>query len=78
LEMRKKIKATPTDKAKDLIIKALEKLRAEGNDPNEVLEQSIMNNYTGVFPIKDGVGGAYKSRPRPVTRNEDFKEPEDY
>ncbi len=55
LEMRKKIGATPTDKAQELLIKKLETLKNEGNEPIKVLEQSIMNNYKGVFPLKDKV-----------------------
>lgn len=58
LEMRKKKRAVPTEKAKELLVKELEKLRSEGHDPNEVLNQSIMRNYTGVFPLKGGQGGA--------------------
>ena len=54
LEMRKKKRAIPTERAKQLLVKELEKLRSEGNDPNEVLNQSIMRNYTGVFPVKGG------------------------
>ncbi len=52
LEMRKKKKATPTDYAKTLLIKNLEALRAAGNDPNEVLKESIKNNWTGIFALK--------------------------
>ena len=57
LEMRKKIRAAPTEKAKQLLIKELAKLKAAGNDPNEVLNQSIMRNYKGVFPLKGGGAG---------------------
>lgn len=53
LEMRKKKRAIPTERAKHLLIKELEKLKNGGNDPNRVLEQSIMRNYTGVFPLKN-------------------------
>ena len=35
-----------------LIIKKLEELRNQGQDPRLVLEQSVMNNWKGVFPIK--------------------------
>ena len=57
LEMRKKKKAVPTEKAIELLIKELEKLKTGGDDPNEVLNQSIMRNYTGVFPVKDKKDG---------------------
>lgn len=57
LEMRKKKRAVPTERAKELLVKELEKLRAEGYDPTEVLNQSIMRNYTGVFPLKEAGHG---------------------
>ncbi len=61
LEMRKK-KRQPliTNRAIELTIKALEKLKTEGHNPNEVLNQSIMRNYTGVFPVKGGQDGTYR------------------
>ena len=60
LEMRRKKRAVPTERAKQLLVKELEKLRGEGHDPNEVLNQSIMRNYTGVFPLKGGQDGAHQ------------------
>lgn len=57
IEMRKSISAKPTPKAIILLISKLERLRNEGNDPQKVLEQSIMNNYKGVFPLKEGGNG---------------------
>jgi len=53
LEMRKKIKAPVTSKAVELIFKKLARLKEQGHDPNEVLNQSIENSYRGVFPLKD-------------------------
>lgn len=57
LEMRKKKRAVPTEKAIELLIKEIETLKKSGNDPNEVLKQSIMRNYTGVFPLKESSNG---------------------
>jgi len=57
MEMRISIRAKPTEKAMDLLIAKLERLRNEGNDPNKVIEQSIENNYKGLFPLKDGGNG---------------------
>lgn len=51
-KMRIKIKKPMTDKAIDLAIKKLETLKSEGDDPKEVLEQSILNSWQGLFPIK--------------------------
>lgn len=50
---REKGKRAPfTDKARDMIVRKLDRLRAEGQDPNAVLEESVMNGWTGVFPLK--------------------------
>ena len=53
IKMRKKIKKEPTEEAIVLLIKKLERLKNSGNDPNDVLEQSIMNSWQGVFPLDD-------------------------
>jgi hypothetical protein len=53
LDMRTKMRKPPTEKAKTLLFKDLEKLRDAGDDPNEVLKQSIKSNWAGVFPLKD-------------------------
>jgi len=53
LEVRKTIKAPVTAHAADLIFKKLARLKEQGHDPNEVLNQSIENSYRGVFPLKD-------------------------
>ena len=60
LEMRKKMRKPPTDKAVSLLLEDLEKYKAAGDDPNEVLKQSIKNNWMGVFPVKGGSYGAHR------------------
>ncbi len=77
LEMRSKKRAIPTEKAKGLLIKELEKLRGEGHDPNEVLNQSIMRNYTGVFPLKEGSRGTHQGSPRQIRPRGSYTRPED-
>jgi hypothetical protein len=52
--VRKKLKAVQTPDALSKIVQRLENLKKEGNDPNQVLEQSIMNSWKGVFPLKSG------------------------
>lgn len=54
VEMRKaKGKRYPfTERAAKLIIKELDRLRSMGHPPNEVLNQSTMNGWSGVFPLK--------------------------
>jgi len=54
LKSRKK----PTEYAINLLIKKLGELRDAGNDPNKVLERSIMNGWTSIWPLdKDGGQG---------------------
>src|SRR3990167_4757212 len=53
LEMRKSIKKPLTTKKQfELSIKKLEALKNKGNDTNEVLEQSILNSWQGLFEVK--------------------------
>ena len=54
LEFRKKIRRPMTDHAVDLLKQNLEKL-APGDDETKILilQQSIMNGWQGVFPLKD-------------------------
>lgn len=49
-EHRKKLRKPMTDKARDLIVKEIMKL---GQDPDELLEQSIRKGWQDVFPLKD-------------------------
>ena len=65
LEMRKVKKAIPTAHAKALLIKELEKLKLAGDDPDEVLNQSIMNSWKGVFSLKGGHHGTGYKPPKP-------------
>lgn len=54
INMRKKIKAPMTDRAIDLAINNLNKLSNGDNDVAiEILNQSIMNSWKGLFPLKD-------------------------
>lgn len=53
LEMRKKIKKPPTDKAIELLISKLEKFKANGQSVQAVLEKSITSNWQDVFEIHE-------------------------
>lgn len=56
-EMRQKLRAPLTGRAIALTIAKLEKLRADGQDPGAVLEQSVERAWRGVFALKgDGHG----------------------
>jgi uncharacterized protein YdaU (DUF1376 family) len=52
-ETRKKARKPMTDRARELVIAELEKLRAVGQDPAAVLSQSIRKGWLDVFPLKD-------------------------
>jgi hypothetical protein len=52
LEMRKAIKKPPTARAIELLIVSLDKMRAAGQDVGAVLDKSVANNWTDVYPIK--------------------------
>jgi hypothetical protein len=53
VEMRSKIrKPLTTERAVTLIVKDLEKFKAQGHDPGTVLDQSTKNGWQGVFPLK--------------------------
>src|SRR5690349_4100744 len=52
-EMRKKIRKPLTPRATELIVKKLGALRAAGNDPGAVLDQSTINCWRDVFELKD-------------------------
>lgn len=55
-ENRQKIKAPMTSNAEKLGIAKLKELKDQGNDPKAVIEQSIFNDWKGLFPIKNGNG----------------------
>ena len=42
-----------TPYAQKLAISKLEKLRTEGDDPNEIMKKSIENGWTGLYPLKE-------------------------
>lgn len=54
VDTRKKMKKPLTPYAEKLLIGALSKLRDHGQDAKQVIEQSIMNSWQGLFPVKDG------------------------
>lgn len=56
IEMRRKIRAPMTEPAEKLTLKKLEEFKKQGEDPNEILQQSIMKSWRGVFPVKDKKG----------------------
>ena len=58
LEHRRCIRAPMSQIAQQRAITALERLRDDGQDPEAVLNQSIVNGWKGLFPVKAGNPGA--------------------
>jgi len=54
-DMRKTLKKPMTEYAQGLRIKDLERLRDEGHNPADVLNQSIANSWTDIYPLKPKV-----------------------
>lgn len=53
VEMRVAIKKPlKTERAINLAINTLTKLRDEGNDPGAVLDQSVMHSWIGLFAVR--------------------------
>lgn len=58
VEMRAKtIKSPLSPRAVTLAINNLDELQRDGHDPGQVLDQSTLNNWKGLFPIKDANHG---------------------
>lgn len=59
VEMRASIKKPlRTDRQRQLAVSKLDELRGEGNEPEAVLNQSVMNSWQGLFPLKDRARGS--------------------
>lgn len=52
-EMRARLRRPMTATSEALTIKKLTAMRAEGQNPNAILEQSVANSWQGVFPLRD-------------------------
>lgn len=65
LQMRHKKRADPTENAKRLICKKLEKWMNQGQSVEEILYQSVTSNWTDVYELKESYGtGQNNSRGR--------------
>ena len=51
--MRKKIKAPMTDRAVTLMLSKLDALAPDDRGKMAIVNQSIMNSWKGIFPLKD-------------------------
>lgn len=52
-EMRKKIKSPMTEYAEQLALKKLLKMASDEETQKAIINQSILNNWKGLFPLKD-------------------------
>ena len=57
IEMRKSIKAPMTQKAVTILINKIQKLVADGQDANQLLETAILNNWKSVYPERGNPTG---------------------
>jgi uncharacterized protein YdaU (DUF1376 family) len=55
--MRKRIRKPMTDRARELAVKELEQLQVDGNEPELVLNQSILKSWQGLFALKGNQHG---------------------
>lgn len=62
-EMRLKKNEPMTDRAAKLIISKLEKFKAEGQDPGDVLNKSTVSNWIDVYPLKDSQSAQQPTEP---------------
>ena len=53
IDFRKKIRATMTDRAITLMLSKLNKMTNNNDEKIEILEQSIMNGWKSVYPLKN-------------------------
>lgn len=65
--MRKSTKNPLSAHGVKLAIRELEKLRRDGHDPGAVLDQSTLQNWRGLFPIKDNHRGNQNGTATPRT-----------
>lgn len=53
IAMRKKIKKPASDRAIQLAIALLDSMRLQGADVGAVLDQSTLNGWQGIFPLRE-------------------------
>lgn len=62
VEFRKKIKKPMTDKAIQLLLGNLDKLANSDDEKVAILNQSILNGWQGVFPLKENSGNRIRQQ----------------
>jgi hypothetical protein len=64
LEVRKAKRAANTKHALDLAVRKLDKMRADGQSPAAVLDQSTLRSWTGLFPVRSEGPAAVPAAPK--------------
>lgn len=64
IKMRKNIKSPMTNRALKLLLTSLDKLSTNETTKIDILNQSILNNWKGVFPLKDNMPKANNNIPK--------------
>lgn len=62
IEFRKNIKSPMTDRAVKLLIDRLDKMTTDNNEKIDILNQSIMNGWKGVYPLDRGKQSSGQNR----------------
>jgi hypothetical protein len=70
-EMRRKLRAPLTDRARQFIVADLVKLEGQGQHAEDVLNQSITNGWRGVFPLKNSQEVSHGNHPSPAKQRTD-------
>lgn len=82
LEVRKKQKKVPTERAKIELILDLKKLRDTGDDIDDVMLKSIKNNWLGFYSLKEEKqkGDSFKNKDSPIKKDDPgkYNNPNDY
>src|SRR5262249_42722889 len=71
LKVRKKLRAVNTARALNELIKSLQERREAGENVEAIINQSIVNSWKDVFPLRDklnggrGDGGGERQRAEP-------------
>lgn len=63
LEMRAKLKSPMTDRAKEMAVTKLGKLKNQGFDPKDVLQQSVFRAWQGLFAPANSANPAENIKP---------------
>ena len=71
LEMRMKLKKKPTENAIRLILQKLDKIATNDDEKIEILENSIMNSWAGIFPLKNQKAGGNDGTENAITIGSD-------